>query len=70
VSGGQFGLSGLLVAERATVTGYELRRHLAGEHGLELRGLTYRDLEAIHDDDHEQEQGHDHGEFEGRTDAV
>lgn len=48
----------------AAVTGYELRRHLAADHGLELRGLVYEDLVAIHDDDHEAEQGHDHGEVE------
>lgn len=47
------------------MTGHELRRHLAVEHGLELRGLTYRDLELIHDNDHEAEQGHDHGEVAG-----
>lgn len=47
------------------MTGYELRKHLAGEHGLELRGLTYRDLTVIHDEDHEAEQGHDHGEVLG-----
>lgn len=44
------------------MSGYELRRHLAEEHGLDLRGLSYRDLEVVHDDDHRREQGHDHGE--------
>jgi hypothetical protein len=49
----------------AAVTGYELRKHLARDHGLELRGLIYEDLMVIHDGDHEAEQGHDHGEIEG-----
>lgn len=41
---------------------FELRQHLARDHGLELRGLFYEDLIAIHDNDHEAEQGHDHGQ--------
>lgn len=48
-----------------TITGYQLRHHLATEHGIELRGLAYADMAAIHDDDHRGEPGHTHSEAPG-----
>lgn len=44
------------------MTGYQLRLHLAREHGIELRGLAYADMVAIHDDAHQDAAGHTHSE--------
>lgn len=49
------------------MTAYELRRHLAKAHLLELRGLDYDNLLQFHDEDHEVDQNHTH---EDHTDAV
>lgn len=42
------------------MTGYELRRHLVEHHELDLRGLGYGGLLAIHHDEHHTCQEHDH----------
>jgi hypothetical protein len=39
---------------------YELRRHLAAAHHIDLRGLDYTKLVHIHTQDHEAVQGHYH----------
>jgi hypothetical protein len=39
---------------------YELRRHLAAVHGVNLRGLTWEDLKAAHDFEHRDGSDHDH----------
>lgn len=40
------------------VGAYELRKHLAKDHGVTLRGLAYDDLVAIHEDFHAADEGH------------
>lgn len=42
------------------MTAFELRRHLAADHQIPSRGLNYEQLIAIHEDDHQVAQGHDH----------
>lgn len=46
------------------MTAYELRKHLAEAHHVELRGLDYGTLLQFHDEDHEAGQDHTHSEDE------
>lgn len=39
---------------------FELRRHIATGHHIDLRGLDYGELVAIHTQEHEAIQGHEH----------
>lgn len=43
---------------------YELRRHLADGHRIDLRGWDWSGLVTVHDHEHEAVQGHfhDHGD--------
>lgn len=45
------------------MTAYQLRRHLAADHALEVRGFPYEELIALHEDDHKVAQNHDHREM-------
>lgn len=47
------------------MTAYELRLHLRREHDMQLAGLRYDQLLAIHDDDHRAESGHQHDDGPG-----
>lgn len=47
------------------MTAYELRLHLRREHGVNLVGLDYGTLLAIHDDDHRGDGGHEHDDGPG-----
>lgn len=42
------------------MTAFQLRKHLAADHGLELRGLGYAALILIHQDDHRADCDHSH----------
>ena len=48
------------------MNGYELRRHLADEHGIHLKGMAYARMDDIHRGEHwpdpsrpEPDHGHD-----------
>lgn len=42
------------------MTAFQLRQHLEHDHQIPSRGLDYEQLTAIHEDDHQAPQGHDH----------
>lgn len=46
------------------MTAFELRRHLAADHHIDLRGANYAQLLAVHDDDHTAGADHAHDEDE------
>jgi hypothetical protein len=43
---------------------YQLRRHLAAGHHIDLRGMAYDQLAAIHAHEHRAVQGHYHDDPE------
>lgn len=42
------------------MTAYELRKHLAADHGVHLTGADFALLLTIHDDEHRNPVGHVH----------
>jgi hypothetical protein len=48
------------------MTAYELRRHLAADHGVRMVGADYGTLLTVHDIEHRADQEHEH---EDSTDA-
>jgi len=47
------------------MTAFELRRHLAADHGIDLRGANYAQLVAVHNDDHQTGAEHIHTDEAG-----
>lgn len=43
------------------MSAYDLRKHLAIEHGITLRGLVFRDLVTVHEVDHARGTSHQWG---------
>lgn len=53
------------------MTAYELRKHLATNHNLNLRGSSHEALTRIHNMDHQNAPDHNHDtEPPHRTDAA
>lgn len=51
------------------MTARELRLHLAKEHDIPTRGLTFDDMAVLHDYEHRPGLEHDH-RHEDRTNAL